>query len=273
MADKEDQNQSDADRDLEGQVAIVTGAAVGIGLEFARGLAARGASIVLNDIDESAAVVATAELLDGGSACECVVGDSSDLNVIDQLVDKAVTRFGRLDIAIANAGISPFGSFLDYDLDRFRRLNAVNLEGTFFLAQCATKQFLKQQTEQTKSSGGSGRILLMSSVTGFQYHPDCTAYAMTKAAIRMLVKSLAIEFANKGIRVNGIAPGATAVDRTLEDETYDATWSRITPTGRTATPADIAHAAMFLLSSAAEHITGQTLVVDGGWTSVSPPPY
>ena len=117
-----------------------------------------------------------------------------------------------------------------------------------------------------------GRILLMSSVTGHQYHPDLAAYGMSKAAIRMLAKSLGVELAPQGITVNAISPGATATERTLEDESYEATWARLNPTGRPATVADIAHAALFLLSPQAGQITGQTLVVDGGWTAVSPPP-
>lgn len=257
-------SNEESKRVLDGKAAVVTGAAVGIGLAMAKRLGKAGASVLINDIDEQATLAAIDVLSADGIACTAVTGDASDLNTIDQMVAMAVSEFGRLDIAIANAGISPFGGFLDYGLDAFRRLNAVNLESTFFLAQRATRQMIDQ--------GEGGRILMMSSVTGYQYHPDCTAYAMTKAGIRMLVKNLGVELAPHGIRVNGIAPGAIAVDRTLEDPDYQATWDRITPTGRTGNPEDIASAAMFLVSPAAEHITGQTLVVDGGWTSLSPRP-
>ena len=112
----------------------------------------------------------------------------------------------------------------------------------------------------------------MSSVTGHQYHPDLAAYGMSKAAIRMLAKSLGVELAPHGITVNGISPGATATERTLSDPTYDETWSKLNPTGRPGTVQDVAHAALFLLSPHAGQITGQTLIVDGGWTAVSPPP-
>lgn len=251
-------------RDFAGMVAIVTGAAVGIGREFVHRLVTEGASVVFNDIDPAAANAAADQLRSGGVNVEVVIGDAGDLDVIDQLVATAKSAFGRLDIAIANAAICPFGKFLDYEPEMFQKLVDVNLRGSFFLAQRAARQMVEQ--------GDGGRILMMSSVTGFQFHPDCTAYAMTKGAIPLLVKNLGVELANVGIRVNAVAPGATIVDRTMEDPAYDETWSRLTPNGRTGTVSDMANAAMFLVSSAAEHITGQTLVVDGGWTSLSPPP-
>ena len=247
-----------------GKVAVITGAAIGIGFEMASRLAQAGASVLINDVDEAAAIAAKQALSRSRGACEIVVGDASELSVVQRMVDGAIEHFGRVDIAIANAGVSPFGAFLDYSADDLRKVLSVNLEGTFFLAQAAAKQMIKQS--------GGGRILMMSSVTGYQFHPDATAYGMTKAAIRMLVKNLGVELASEGIRVNGIAPGATLTERTQEDAKYDETWSRITPAGRPATTTDIANVALFLLSDNADHITGQTLVVDGGWTSISPRP-
>ena len=141
----------------------------------------------------------------------------------------------------------------------------VNLGGTFFLAQAVVNQIKKQ--------GGGGSLLFMSSVTGHQAHKNLGAYGMTKAALEMLAKNLVIEISEFGINVNAIAPGATATERTLEDTEYEKTWSRITPMGRAGTTHDMAAAALFLVSDAARHITGQTLIIDGGWTAVSPSPY
>jgi 3-oxoacyl-[acyl-carrier protein] reductase len=141
----------------------------------------------------------------------------------------------------------------------------VNLGGSFFLAQEAAKQ-MKQQ-----ASGGS--LLFMSSVTGHQAHKNLAVYGMTKAALEMLAKSLVIELSEFKINVNAIAPGATKTNRTLHEENYESTWSRITPMGRPATVEDIANAALFLVSEKSRHITGQSLIVDGGWTSISPSPY
>lgn len=122
-----------------------------------------------------------------------------------------------------------------------------------------------------QQSGGS--ILFMSSVTGHQYHPNLTAYGMSKAAIKFLAKTLGVELAAHGITVNAISPGATITERTLQlGDNYAEVWARITPTGRAATTEDIANTALFLLSPQSRQITGQTILVDGGWTAVSPPP-
>ena len=112
----------------------------------------------------------------------------------------------------------------------------------------------------------------MSSVTGHQAHASLAAYGMTKAGLEMLARSLVIDLSPYGITINAVAPGATLTERTLNDPMYVPTWSRITPMGRPATVADIANAALFLVAPASRHITGQTLVVDGGWTAVSVPP-
>lgn len=247
------------------KVAVITGAGVGIGFEIARQLAMRGAAIVLNDVDEKTAQTAVAKIQQEGGQCVAAVGDSSDLNFIQSMIDQAVASFGRLDFAIANAGITTFGNFLEYPLEHFQRLVTVNLQGTFFLAQRAAKQMILQQS--------GGRILFMSSVTGYQYHPNLTAYGMSKAAIKFLAKILGVELAPHGITVNAIAPGATITERTLQTEgDYVNIWSQLIPTGQVSTTEDIANAALFLLSPQARQITGQTTLVDGGWTAVSPPP-
>ena len=133
------------------------------------------------------------------------------------------------------------------------------------LAQAAAGQMKKQET------GGS--ILFTSSVTGHQAHKNLAAYGMSKAALEMLAKNLVIELSQYRINVNTIAPGATLTERTTSEPGYESTWSRITPLGKPASVDDIANAALFLVSDGAKHITGQTLIIDGGWTSVSPSPY
>ena len=124
-----------------------------------------------------------------------------------------------------------------------------------------------------RKQGTGGSILLTSSVTGHQAHQFLAAYGMTKAAIQMLAKALVIELSPHQININTIAPGATMTERTAEDPDYLKTWSRITPLGKPASVQDIAAAALFLTSDSAKHITGQSLVIDGGWTSVGPSPY
>src|SRR5689334_10117925 len=250
---------------FQNQVAIVTGAGQGIGLAICRQLAAQGASVVLNDIETSLAEDAAAAVRKDHGVCIPFGGDASDPAFIQEMIAEAVKQFGKLDIAVANAGITLFGDFFEYKPTDFNKVMNVNLAGSFFLAQAAARQM--------KEQGSGGRVLFMSSVTGHQAHKNLAAYGMTKAALEMLAKNLVIEISPFGINVNAIAPGATATERTLEDPEYTKTWSRITPMGRPATVDDIAATALFLVSDEARHITGQSLVVDGGWTSVSPSPY
>lgn len=247
------------------QVAIVTGAGQGIGFEIARKLCAQGASVILNDVDEALAAKAAEAIHLEGGACIAMAGDAADVVFIQEMVEAAVQQFGKLTIAVANAGITLFGDFFEYQQYALQRVMNVNLGGSFFLAQAASIQMKKQQ------SGGS--VLFMSSVTGHQAHKNLAAYGMTKAGLEMLAKTLVVELSPYNISINAIAPGATKTERTVEDTEYERTWSRITPMGRPATVADIANAALFLVSPLSRHITGQSLVVDGGWTSVSPSPY
>jgi len=247
------------------EVAIITGAGQGIGFEIAKQLASKGVRVALNDLNEQLANEAVAAINKSGGECISIPGDAADVSFISEMVAKTVSAFGKVTIAIANAGITLFNEFLKYEPESFSKVMQLNLGGSFFLAQKVAKQIVQQQT------GGS--ILFMSSVTGHQAHKNLVPYGMTKAGLEMLAKGLVVELSEYKISVNAIAPGATATERTLDDKSYEETWSRITPMGRPATVADIAHAAIFLVSPFSRHITGQTLIVDGGWTSVSPSPY
>ena len=248
------------------KIAIVTGAGQGIGLEICLQLAKQGAKVFLNDLDPSLADAAVKKIIDStGGDCIAISGDSSDIDCIQKMVDTAVEKYGRLDVVIANAGITLFGDFFTYSPESFFRVMQVNLGGTFFLAQAASNQMKKQ------ASGGS--LLFTSSVTGHQAHKDLAAYGMSKAALEMLAKNLVIELSQYQINVNTIAPGATLTERTLGDPAYTDTWSRLTPMGRPASVSDIADCALFMVSDKARHITGQSVIIDGGWTSISPSPF
>lgn len=252
---------------FNGKTAIVTGAGSGIGFEICRSLVQKGATVILNDVNPDLALSASQKIIDEtGGQCIAIPGDSSDQDLINRLVSKAVNDFESLDIVIANAGITLWGDFLSYKPDDFNRLLQVNLGGSFFLAQAAAKRMKEQK------HGGS--ILFTSSVTGHQAHKNLVAYGMTKAALEMLARGLVIELSPFKININAIAPGATVTERTLkEDPDYEKVWSKLIPTGRPGYPDDIANAALFLVSDVARQITGQTLVVDGGWSCISPSPF
>ena len=250
---------------FNGKTAIVTGAGQGIGYEICKHLVTRGAVVYLNDIEESQAKQAASSLSGYSGSCIPIIGDSSDLGFIKSLCAQVVKETGQLNIVVANAGITLFGEFLSYPPESLHRVLQVNLVGTFLLTQQAAL-YMKEQAY-------GGRILLLSSVTGNQAHKNLAAYGMTKAGIQMLAKNLVLELSPFNITINSVAPGATSTERTKDDEQYEETWAGITPMGRSAQPEDIANAVLFLVSDRAAHITGQTLVVDGGWSSVSPQPY
>ncbi|GHE34018.1 SDR family NAD(P)-dependent oxidoreductase [Sphingobacterium griseoflavum] len=250
---------------FRGHVAIVTGAGEGIGFEIARLLVEHGAKVVVNSLhDESneKAVKKLNTIIEG--SCVGVPGDSSDLTLIQKLVETAKSAFGKVTLAVANTGITTPGDFFSYPLEDFQRTLDVNLKGTYFFVQAVAKQM--------RADKCAGSIVLMSSVNGEQANRNLSTYAMTKAAITMLAKNLVIELSPYAIRINSVSPGATSTERTTEDSEYEEAWSEVTPLGQTADPRDIAHATAFLLSKNARHITGQNLIVDGGWTATSPAP-
>jgi len=248
------------------KVAVITGAGKGIGFEIARQLVNEGVSVVLNDIDEKIAISAAKALgLETAGRCTPYPGDASDINFIKDLVDFSVNEFGRLDMVVANAGNTLFGDFFEFTIEEFQKVVNLNLQGTFFLVQQAARQMRKQ--------GTGGKILLVSSTIGLRAYPNLTIYSMTKSALHMMAKSLVLDLSPWGITINTIAPGATFTERTmLEDPEYESKWKKLIPLGKIAFPADIAKPAVMLLSDECGHITGQTWVIDGGWTAASPYP-
>ena len=250
---------------FEKQSVIVTGAGEGIGWEVARQFCQEGASVLLNDIaPERASAAAEAIAEQTGGSCLPAPGDVADIELVQGLVAQAVDAFGGLDVCVCNAGLTSWGGFFSYAPADFERVVNVNLRGSYFLAQAAARHFREQ---------GGGRIVLMSSVTGHQAVPYLSAYGMTKAALEMLARNLVLELSPHGISINCVAPGAVITPRNLgDDPDYEATWAALTPTGQAIQTSDIANAVLFLAAPAASQITGQALVVDGGWSCTSPIP-
>jgi glucose 1-dehydrogenase len=246
---------------------LVTGAGLGIGYALARSFALAGAQVALNDLDGALAQRAAETInAEAGAARVTPYGlDVADVADVRRMVAEAAERFDGLDVAIANAGLTNYGAFLDYTPQAFDRLTSVNLRGSYFTAQAAARMMIARAR--------GGRILLMSSVTGARAFLNLSAYGITKAGIRFMASSLALELGAHGITVNALSPGATITERTLADDPrMEQNWAMVTPNGRAGQVEDVVAAAQFLASPQASHITGQTLMIDGGWTLASPLP-
>ena len=248
---------------LDGQTALVTGAARGLGRAIALALAEAGARVALGLRDKTADSGVVAEVEARGAQALPVQMDMSDPAQIARAVDEVVERFGRLDLLVNNAGIAPTNLALDVNEQDFDRTLAINLKGTFFACQAAGRVMKRQ---------GGGRIVNMSSQAGFVALPTESVYCMTKAGIAHLTKCLAVEWGPHGINVNAVAPTFIHTPGTepalASPEFRAATVENIAALHRIGEPPEVAGVVVFLASPAASLITGHTLLIDGGWTAV-----
>lgn len=247
---------------LRGQVALVTGAARGLGRAIALALGNAGADVALGLRDVHADSGVTAELRKMGRKALPLQMDVSDMDQIFRAVDDTVREFGRIDVLVNNAGVAPENlaeNVLEKDFDATL---AVNLKGTFFASQAAGRVMIKQK---------KGTIINMSSQAGFAALPTESIYCMTKAAIAHLTKCLAVEWGKYGITVNAVAPTFIRTPGTEEflsdPRRLVDTVDRIAALHRIGEPMEVAGAVVFLASPAASLITGETILIDGGWTA------
>lgn len=240
---------------LKDKVAVVTGAAQGIGLACAERFKAEGARLMLSDINEPAGEAAAARL--EAPFIRCDAGMKRD---VDKLVARAVEVHGRVDIMLSNAGITHTAEFLDVAEEDFDRVIRTNMKSVFLCGQAAARQMVRQ--------GGGGVIINMSSVNAVVVIPNQVAYAASKGAVNQLTKIMAVALAPHGIRAVAIGPGTILTDlarnAVLKDaEAYRRILSR-TPMGRCGEAAEVAGIAAFLASDDASYVTGQTIYPDGG---------
>ncbi|MFG2440523.1 glucose 1-dehydrogenase [Streptomyces sp. NPDC048508] len=249
--------------DFEGRVALVTGAVSGMGLAAARAFAQAGAAVVLADVNQGAVERAATDLTDVGHQAIGVVCDVTDEDQAAAMVDRAVSAFGRLDMAFNHAGIqAPPCDAADESAEEFDRVSAVNLRGVW----AAQKHELRQMRTQ-----GSGAIVNCSSLGGLVGLPERAAYHASKHGVIGLTKSAAVEYAPKGIRINAVCPGVfdTPMVAGMLQGQADAMAEIIKkqPIGRLGTAEEVAAAALWLCSDAAGFVVGVALPVDGGYTS------
>jgi NAD(P)-dependent dehydrogenase (short-subunit alcohol dehydrogenase family) len=248
--------------DLTGQVALVTGAARGLGSAISLALAHAGADVALGLRDVKAGGDLADQIAAMGRRALPLQMDIRRLDQVFQSVDDTVTKLGRLDILVNNAGLAPDNLAENVREEDFDLTLAVNLKGTFFASQAAGRVMIRQR---------SGRIINLSSQAAFVALPTESVYCMTKAAISHLTKCLAIEWGKHNITVNAVAPTfirTPGTESALADPAFRSdVIERIAALHRIGEPMDVAGAVVFLASSAASLITGDTILIDGGWTA------
>jgi gluconate 5-dehydrogenase len=244
--------------DLTGKVALVTGAYRGLGFAIAAGLARSGATVVLNGRRPAELAAAKKKLVDEGLAASTTVFDVTDATGIKRGVDGIVESYGHLDIVVNNAGIQRRHPLVEFPKSEWDEVIATNLTAPYLVTQAALPGMIARR---------SGKIINIASLMSELARPTVVPYTAAKGGVRQLTRGLAIELAPHNIQVNAIAPGyfATEMNRALIDNAEFNAWvCKRTPAGRWGQPEEIAGLAIFLASSAADYVTGQTLFIDGG---------
>jgi len=253
-----EENTARITTDLSGQVAIVTGAARGLGRTIALALGRSGATVACVDVNAEMLAETVAAVEAVGGKAKAVPCDVTDSERVTEAVNQVAAEFGRLDILVNNAGITRDSLVMRMKDDQWDAVLNINLRGTFLFTRAAAKPMIK---------GRRGRIINVASVSGLMGNPGQANYSASKAGVIGLTRTVSKELAGRGVTVNAVAPGFIATEMTaaLGDDILGEIRKQ-TPLGRLGEPQDIADAVLFLASEAASFITGHVLVVDGGLT-------
>jgi len=247
---------------LDGRIALVAGAASGIGQAAANGLAAAGALAICADLSAEGAAATASAICAGGGKAESVALDVTEESAVASVVRDAVVRHGSIDILVSTPAVNVRKPLLNYTADEFDKVLRLNLKGNFLIAR---------EVGRVMSAQKRGSIILLSSIRSVTVEPGQGAYAATKAGIVQLARALAAELGPVGVRVNCIAPGVVETPLTLpiksRPEWYNA-YAAKNALGRWATADEMAGPIVFLASDASSYVTGAVLFVDGGWTAI-----
>ncbi len=254
--------------DLSGKGVIVTGGGMGIGTGICRRLAEAGAGIMIADIDLDAANKVVENITSRGGKAKAVRADVSNAEDAEKAVQATIAAFGSMDILVNNAGVFPSSTFLEMDMDKWDRVQAINVKGTLIFSKAAAKAMIK--------AGHGGKIINMASTGSVRPMKAHTAYDTSKAGVLLLTKSMALELAPHNILVNAVAPGGISTqggaaarnERSkllgLTEEVMAKNLRERMPLGRVGMPDDVAKVVLFLASEASDFITGDMILVDGG---------
>jgi gluconate 5-dehydrogenase len=247
--------------DLSGKVALVTGGGSGLGLAIAGGLANAGARVVINGRDQSKLDAAMESLAEAGHAVSMSAFDVTDEAAVCRCVAEIASSIGPVDILVNNAAMNHRKAMVDFALDEWRALLATNMDGPFLV----TRAVLRGMQERRR-----GKIINICSLASDIGRPNIVPYAVSKGALKMMTRALAVEMAPHNVQVNGIAPGFFKTEMNaplIANEEFSAWVAKRTPAGRWGDPPEIAGAAVFLASEAANYVSGHLLYVDGGFSA------
>jgi gluconate 5-dehydrogenase len=246
---------------LDGKLALVTGGGSGLGLAIAEGLSAAGARVVINGRDQAKLDAAMEQLAERGHVVSMSAFDVSDEAAVCKNVAEIESAIGPIDILVNNAAMNQRKALVDFELDEWRKLLATNTDGAFLVTRGVLRGMQARR---------SGKIVNICSLASDIGRPNIVPYAVSKGALKMMTRALAVEVAPFNVQVNGIAPGFFKTEMNaplIANREFSAWVEKRTPAGRWGDPSEIAGAAVFLASSAADYVTGHLLYVDGGFSA------